>query len=114
MPVHNKLVRDKIPSIIMQSGKSCLTKVLSQDEYVAELKIKLLEEAEEYKNASDKESALEELADVLELLHALAATHEATLEEVEKIRARKAEERGSFAERVYLVETKEHNEKKEL
>lgn len=39
------------------------------------LKNKLMEEFEEYKEANSDEAALEELADILEILHALAKVH---------------------------------------
>lgn len=55
-------------------------------------------------NASDNETALEELADVLEIIHALAECHGSSIERVEQIRAEKAEKRGGFKEKIFLVE----------
>lgn len=98
MPVYNKLVRDRIPEIIENSGKKFTTKILDDDQYELELKKKLLEEMEEYQNASNDNEALEELADLLELMHALAKVHGASMEEVEKIRQDKASKRGGFEE----------------
>lgn len=37
MPTYNKLVRDKIPTIIEQSGKSFKSRVLQREEYQHEL-----------------------------------------------------------------------------
>ena len=45
---HHKLLRDKIPQIIEASGKTCLTEVLSQEDYLKELDRKLSEELSEY------------------------------------------------------------------
>jgi predicted house-cleaning noncanonical NTP pyrophosphatase (MazG superfamily) len=104
MPVYNKLVRDKIPQIIEQTGKTFTTRILEDDEYRKELRKKAFEELEEYMNASDNETALEELADVLEIIHALAECHGGTIERVEQIRAEKAEKRGGFKEKIFLVE----------
>jgi predicted house-cleaning noncanonical NTP pyrophosphatase (MazG superfamily) len=104
MPVYNKLVRDKIPQIIEQAGKTFTTRILEDDEYLKELRKKAFEELEEYMNASDDETALEELADVLEIIHALAECHGSSIERVEQIRAEKAEKRGGFKEKVFLVE----------
>ena len=98
MPVYNKLVRDRIPEIIENSGKKFTTKILDDDQYELELKKKLLEEMEEYQNASNDNESLEELADLLELMHALAKVHGASMEEVEKIRQDKASKRGGFEE----------------
>jgi predicted house-cleaning noncanonical NTP pyrophosphatase (MazG superfamily) len=71
MPIYNKLVRDKIPEIIRNSGKdfNCIT--LKNESYISELKRKLQEEVEEYAQASDDAEAVEELADILEVVHAL-------------------------------------------
>lgn len=64
MKVHNKLVRDKIPQIINDNGERAVTHILSDEEYIAALEIKLNEEVAEYH--ADKN--LEELADILEVL----------------------------------------------
>ncbi len=47
MPIHNKLVRDKIPEIIEKTGKVCHIHTLTSDEYLAELDRKLNEECAE-------------------------------------------------------------------
>ena len=107
MPVYNKLVRDRIPEIIENSGKKFTTKILDDDQYELELKKKLKEEMEEYQNASNDNEALEELADLLELMHALAKVHGASMEEVEKIRQDKASKRGGFEEKIFLIEVED-------
>lgn len=68
MVIHNKLVRDKIPEIIEKSGKKAITRTLTQEEYLMELDRKLNEECAEYQ--ADK--SLEELADMLEVMYAIA------------------------------------------
>ena len=98
MKVHNKLVRDKIPEIIEKSGKTCVAHVLSNEEYITELDKKLQEEATEY--LQDKN--IEEMADLLEVLYAICTARGYTLEELEKMRAKKADERGGFEKRIYL------------
>ncbi|MFB1081893.1 phosphoribosyl-ATP pyrophosphohydrolase [Jeotgalibacillus sp. JSM ZJ347] len=103
MPVYNKLVRDLIPDIIAASGKSMETRILSNEEYVIELKKKMKEELAEYHATQNDEDAIEELADLLELISAAAKTHGGSLEEVEKAREVKARDRGRFDEKVYLV-----------
>ncbi|MCD8503168.1 MAG: nucleoside triphosphate pyrophosphohydrolase [Bacillaceae bacterium] len=104
MPIYNKLVRDKIPEIIAATGKSYKTTILDQEQYITELKKKSFEELEEYMNTTNDEEAIEELADLLELIHAMAKVHGATITDVEEIRQKKAEKRGGFEERVFLVE----------
>ncbi len=98
MKVYNKLVRDKIPEIIESDGKTCKTRMLSDSEYMVALEEKLNEEVAEYQ--ADK--SLEEMADVLEVLRAICVARGYSLEELEEVRAKKADERGGFGERIFL------------
>lgn len=104
MPTYNKLVRDKIPHIITSIGKECRTRILDPEEYKQELRTKLQEESDEYVNAVSDQEALEELADMLEVIRALAEVHGANAAQLDKLRADKAEARGEFQERVYLID----------
>ena len=96
--IHNKLVRDKIPQIIEQSGKICVTRILSDEEYAAALNAKLQEELNEYL----ADGSMEELADLLEVMMAASAVRGHDFSEVEAIRREKAEKRGRFNDRIYL------------
>lgn len=107
MPVYNKLVRDKIPEIIQKSNKQCTTEILEEDRYIVELKKKLEEELEEYQQATSDEEALEELADMLEIMHELAKVHRSSIDEVEEIRKHKAIKRGGFKDRIFLIEVED-------
>ncbi|MET3833451.1 putative house-cleaning noncanonical NTP pyrophosphatase (MazG superfamily) [Paenibacillus sp. DS2363] len=107
MPTYNKLVRDKIPHIITSSGKECRTRILDSEEYKQELRTKLQEESDEYVKAASDQEALEELADMLEVIRALAEVHGANAAQLDKLRADKAEARGAFQERVYLIDVDE-------
>ncbi|MGE7661312.1 nucleoside triphosphate pyrophosphohydrolase [Peribacillus sp. NPDC097197] len=107
MPVHNKLVRDRIPQIIEATGKKYTTRVLNDNEYIDELKKKSFEELQEYVETDNKEDAIEELADVLEIMHALAEYHGSSMEEVEEVRRSKAAKRGGFMEKIYLIEVED-------
>jgi predicted house-cleaning noncanonical NTP pyrophosphatase (MazG superfamily) len=107
MPVYHKLVRDRIPEIIQQSGKKCTTKILTDEEFRKELQKKMTEELNEYVQAESSEQAIEELADLLELIHALAKCHGSTIEEVEAVRKKKAAERGGFEEKIFLIEVED-------
>ncbi len=95
---HNKLVRNRIPEIIEGSGKTCATRILPQEEYLAALDAKLTEELAEYQ--ADK--SMEELADLLEVMMAVAEARGHSFAEVEAIRRAKAEKRGGFRERIFL------------
>lgn len=98
MKVHNKLVRNKIPEIIEDSGKRAVTHILSDEEYIAALEVKLNEEVAEYQ--VDKN--LEEMADILEVLQAICVARGYNLEQLEEKRREKAEERGGFNAKIFL------------
>ena len=51
--------------------------------------------------------AVEELADILELLHAAVKIHGSSIEELEQIRQAKAEKRGGFDKRIFLIEVED-------
>ncbi len=92
-----KLVRDKIPQIIRSKGLEPLIYAADADEYGVRLRDKLREEVQEF---LDSESDPEELADILEVLYALAEQAGTDRQQLEKLRAAKAEERGSFGDRI--------------
>jgi predicted house-cleaning noncanonical NTP pyrophosphatase (MazG superfamily) len=96
-----KLVRDRIPEIIRAQGRTADTRALGDDAYRAALLDKLVEEAAEL-HAAAPASALDEAADVYEVLLAIAAHEGWPFRLVAQRAAEKREERGGFAERVYL------------
>ena len=98
---YHKLVRDGIPRIIEVGGSQPVTRVLDQAGYLAALRAKLVEEAEEARSAPEGQLR-SELADVLEVLRALAAAHDMSWEDVVAEAARKRDERGGFEERIFL------------
>lgn len=100
---YNKLVRDRIPEIIEQSGKSCTTAVLSDEEYLKMIDAKLDEELTEY----HKDKNIEELADLLEVIYAAAKARGYSLEELERVRVAKVKKRGGFEKKIYLKEVRE-------
>ncbi|RXT03735.1 nucleoside triphosphate pyrophosphohydrolase [Ammoniphilus sp. CFH 90114] len=103
MPIYNKLVRDRIPEIIEKSGKKYSFRILEQEDYKLELQKKCREELDEYLQARNDQEAMEELADLLEMIYALVEVHDSSFEELEQIRREKAETRGGFQERLFLV-----------
>lgn len=98
MTHYNKLVRDLIPNIIQQEGKQCQTRTLSDQEHQKSLIQKLQEEVTEF----TEEPNLEELADILEVVHALTESLGADQATVEEIRKEKALMRGGFDKRIFL------------
>ena len=100
---YHTLVRDRIPEIIERDGKSCVCSVLSEEEYLTLLDEKLGEELAEYQESK----SMEELADLMEVIRAVAVARGSSPEEVEEIRRRKAEKRGGFEKRILLEEVRE-------
>jgi predicted house-cleaning noncanonical NTP pyrophosphatase (MazG superfamily) len=107
MPTYNKLVRNKIPEVIEKEGKTYKTMILNDDQFRVELQKKLKEEVKEYLNAQSNQEAVEELADILEIIHTLAEDHGVSIEELEHGRMTKAKERGGFQEKIFLIEVED-------
>ncbi len=94
----NKLIRDLIPEIIKARGARPLTHIAGQQEYATRLKAKLQEEVDEFL----KDKNAEELADILEVIYALCDQIGISRDKLEKLRAKKAAERGGFKNRIVL------------
>jgi predicted house-cleaning noncanonical NTP pyrophosphatase (MazG superfamily) len=107
MPVYNKLVRDRIPEIIEQTGKTYKVRQLSTKEFQRALSEKLIEEMNEYKAAKTDEESLEELADVLEVIYSLASLHGSSPVQLETLRKQKVEKRGGFEKGLFLIEVED-------
>lgn len=99
MIYYNKLVRDRIPEIMRENGETPHTKVLDETACRRELLKKLDEETAEYKESGEAE----ELADILEVLLALAAAQGVSEEELQRLCAEKRKARGGFSERIFLI-----------
>ena len=97
---YDKLVRDRIPDIIEADGKRCVAETLSDEGYLLLLDHKLDEELAEYQ----KSKSLDELADLLEVFRAVVKARGWTMEELERVRAEKAAERGGFEKKILLKE----------
>lgn len=100
MTQKNKLVRDLIPKIIQYQGRKAAIKTLDESEYKLELDKKLQEEVQEY----IQDQTIEELADILEVVYAIAKIKQVSVEALEKIRLEKLEKRGGFEKRIFLKE----------
>lgn len=73
-----KLVRDKIPDIIRASGRTPRVTTFAAGVYLAALHEKLREEVDELIAVTTTESLVDEAADVLEGLQAIAAERSVT------------------------------------
>ncbi len=99
--MYEKLVRDNIPDIIRENGEEPITEVLNDDRYKQELERKLMEECNEVISSSVNDR-IEEIADLLEVVHSLIEMENKTLEDVEKVRIQKKIKRGGFSKKLYL------------
>ena len=102
---YNKLVRDRIPEIIESSGRTCVTEILSDEDYLKMLDAKLDEELAEY----HADQNIEELADLMEVIRACAVARGYTIEELECVRSDKAAKRGGFEKKILLKEVWERS-----
>ena len=97
---YNKAVRDKIPEIIKSSGKNCNIKKLDNSEFLVQLEKKLIEELSEYQKSKD----IEELADILDVIYRISELNGVTVDELDKIRSKKEEQRGKFDNNLFLID----------
>lgn len=96
--IYNKLVRDNIPNICKLNNQAPKYRVLDDNSYKEELRKKLKEETNEYLKSGE----LEELADILEVVEALANSQGSNLAEVLKIKEEKANKNGKFEKKYFL------------
>lgn len=101
---HGKLVRDKIPDIIQENGDTCIVSVLSENDYKAALQDKLHEEIQELAEAK-QEDRLGEMADIFEVLLALAEADGYAKNDLFAAASKKRQSRGGFSERLWLEST---------
>lgn len=98
---YQKLVRDKIPEKIKNNNETPIIRTLNNKEYIKELEKKLYEEYIEVLSAKGNDK-LEELADMLEVITALANSENKTLDDIIKIANNKKDKRGAFNDKIFL------------
>ncbi|TVR16567.1 MAG: nucleotide pyrophosphohydrolase [Phormidium sp. GEM2.Bin31] len=97
-----KLVRDRIPEIIENSGQQCQIEHLNPDDYRQALRDKLIEEAQEAAEADD-DHLLSELADLTEVIDALLTSYKISPESLKKRQQQRHQERGGFEQQIRLL-----------
>jgi predicted house-cleaning noncanonical NTP pyrophosphatase (MazG superfamily) len=96
---YNKLVRDKILEIIKKSGSNYKYHIAKDDtEYLEKLYEKLQEEINEFKDIP----SIEEFADILEVLEALAKFYDFHQDRINEAKLNKKTNRGCFDNRIIL------------
>lgn len=117
---HNKLVRDKIPNILIKKGKAFKCHTVTGQELQIALSCKVLEEAKEVNEAAQdfvikgeninignppnarKNQLVGELADLMEATFALMKVFNISADTVKKEIDYKANTRGKFNDGIYL------------
>lgn len=92
------LVRDKIPLLMRKEGRTPVTHIASDEEYWEALKVKLLDEIEEFYKSNEKE----DFVDILEILEAVIVLKKYDKRKLEQLRKQKTNEKGNFSNRVVL------------
>lgn len=101
---YNKLVRDKIPEIIKEQGKSCSIKRISDDEeFYNKLLNKIIEEVDELRESPNEE----EISDIYEVLDSIIELKNFEPMHIDYLKMKKKESRGSFKHRIYLENVEE-------
>lgn len=100
--LNSKLVRDRIPELAQARGQTITVERLDDDTYLLALLAKLLEEALELVESQSVKEMVKELADVDEVVRALARLLGGP-ETLEAVRQAKAAERGGFEGRLFMT-----------
>lgn len=103
--VYMKLIRDKVAAHLIQEGGHTVFSSHNDYEFTIFLNDKLDEEVNEFKAAPCKEDALQEAADVLEVLTTILALHGYTLKDLLEAKKCKLHENGGFENR-YILDNK--------
>ena len=98
MEEYNKIVRDNIPTIIESNGSKCEIEIVSNEEALSYLYMKLTEEVNEFLESKD----IHEAADVMEVLYAICDKMKITRAMLETIRQQKENENGGFNNNIVL------------
>lgn len=96
---YNKLIRDKIPEIIEEGGKTPIVAKVEGQKLLDLLNAKLMEELEEYNESGE----VEELADLVEVVQAILDYKGVSIDEFEYIREKKNHKRGAFKKGLFLI-----------
>lgn len=109
----NKLIRDKLPARMREQGIILHSAQLPAEEYLKQLKRKILEEAQEVIDSDDDDELTIELADLMEVIYAIADCRGISKEKIESERLVKREINGKFSPEHYInyIEVAEDNHK---
>lgn len=100
---YRKLVRDRIPKRIEESGGDYEVKNLSGSDFKKEILKKVEEEATGLSKAIVKKEIVAEMGDLLDVLQEVKKSFKVTSSELKASRAKEMKRKGGFKKRRYLV-----------
>jgi len=102
---YNKLIRDKIPEIIKNSGWDADIRVLGKKEYLEAIKKKFIEESKELVGAKTKKEVINEIIDIQELVDVLISELGIAKSVLSRQQKAKNKKRGGFKKKLFLIKT---------
>jgi predicted house-cleaning noncanonical NTP pyrophosphatase (MazG superfamily) len=109
--VHNKLVRDKIPEFLREQEINAEVEIVEDEVRFLRLLIdKLDEEIQAVGVALEDEEILESLADIESVIDGILKAKGWTRKELNDVKDEKAERRGKFDKKVFLISTSEEED----
>lgn len=100
------LVRDKMVQMMESKGIIVDYKKLDKDEYIAALRKKVVEEANEIAEEMDRNKLIYEFADLLEVVQTLAGVVGISEDEISKAQKEKRDRSGGFEKRLFTSSVK--------
>ncbi len=99
---YNKLIRDKIPERIIESGGEYKVKKLKDKEFAKELLKKVGEETSGLLPAKTKSDIIKELADVIDVIKEIMKVKGISNQEIKKQQQENKKFKGGFKKRLFL------------
>lgn len=99
----NKLWRDNAIELMENTGSKIHWIKLNDDEFLKELRLKFIEEANEVFNSKTKENLIEELADILEIINSFCDIYKFTIQDIKNAQIKKHKIRGGFEGRKFVT-----------
>lgn len=100
---YRKLIRDKIPQRIRETGGECEIVNLSDLAFKKELLRKVGEEAIGVSKAKDKKEIVSEMGDLLDVIKELKKVFNIDTEELSNSRKKEFKRKGGFNKKIFLV-----------
>lgn len=108
--IYGKLVRDNVPKLIQCSGREYEVSILDNENFLGELRRKLIEESKEVVSSETKEEMINELADVCEIVEKLMDVYGISQKELDEKKEIKRQTNGGFDKQLFLISVTEKSD----